>query len=118
MKIHVRYIQNKGFVRYLLQREDGRFWTPQGTWKRGQRQAMLWAHIADAHKAYFALTDRFDVFVNGKLDFTTEELREWLMTHVKLTVTSEEGPVDGNRCQVYARFSTLTEKIHKRRGAV
>lgn len=120
--IYVRYLKNNGFVRYLLQRSDGRFWTPNKKWSLHQRKAMLYANLADCHKDYFLLTDMpsegpcrhftacFDIFVNGNGSFTEEELQEWLLGHVKFTVTTEDGPVDGCKTQVYARFGTISEK--------
>src|SRR4051812_5178310 len=100
MRVHVRFIENKGVVRYLLQRADGLFWSGEA-WKRSRRRAALYAHLADCHRAYFRLTDdgedrgpcrgftaRFEVFVNGNAQFTVEELRDWLQRHVRFTVTS------------------------------
>jgi hypothetical protein len=128
MKVHVRYLNTNGFVRFCLQRADGRFWTPRKKWSRHQRRAMLYANLGDCHKDYFALTDkepkgkcrhfvaRFDVFVNGDEPFTEEDLKEWLMRHVNFTVTTEDGPVDGCKTQIYARYGTLAEKTYERQG--
>ena|SRR5579884_4162386 len=122
MRIFVRYIELNGFRRFLLQREDGRFWTPKSKWSRHQRKAMLFANLGDAHKAYFKLTDtklegpcrhftaRFDIFVNGRGEFDVNTLMDWLQGHVEFTVTTEDGPVDGCKCQVYARFGSLIER--------
>lgn len=121
MRVHVRYVENQGFVRYLLQRSDGCFWSGEA-WKRSRRRAALFENLADCHREYFRLTDsgikgpvrkftaRFDVFVSGNADFTEEELVRWLLSHVRFTVTTEEGPVERARTQVYARFGTLVEE--------
>lgn len=126
MNVYVRYIKNSGFVRYLLQRDDGRFWTPQGTWKRNRRRAVLFANLSDCHKEYFKITDitsdglfrhfaaRFEIFVNGDSEFTVDELKDWLVRHVRFTVTTEDGPVDGCKTQVYARFGTVKETNQER----